>query len=406
MAEVTPQNAGTHDALQQRLDAELAQRSEKGLLRTIKARDAAGEGPHGRQPRTDNCQPHAEDWRDLASNDYLRLSRHPAVIAAAVEATQKWGASSSASPLISGYTTAHAELEQRLCAWGSFPHALVWNTGYAANQAVLSTLPQSGDIVLADRLIHNSMITGLVRSGARLQRYRHCDLDHLETLLRQFASGERCVFVVTESVFSMDGDAPDMQRLAHLKNRYRFFLIVDEAHALGWYGARGSGLLEQSGTGEAADIVVGTLGKGLGSMGAYTLLRSEALRSYLINFAGEFIYSTYLPPACACAATAAINIVDALGAKERGRLHALSRSVRAALPGAPQGDSPIVPLPLGDAGKTMHAATLLRSAGFSVGAVRPPTVPEGSSRLRFSLHTQLSTAHIETLAHSVQEVLQ
>lgn len=415
MAEITPQAGSTPQALQQRLDAVLAGRTAEGLLRTLAPRAAFSQGAQDDESAfapLDNCKtaadatPHPGDnGRDLASNDYLRLSRHPLVIAAAVAATRKWGASASASPLISGYTEAHRTLEERLCAWAGFPHALVWNTGYAANQAVLSTLPQRGDIVLADRLIHNSMITGLVRSGARLQRYRHCDTDHLEALLAQFAGAGRCVFVVTESVFSMDGDAPDMQRLAQLKDRYGFFLIVDEAHALGWYGARGSGLLEHTATATAADIVVGTLGKGLGSMGAFTLLRSERLRSYLINFAGEFIYSTYLPPSCAAAATAAIDIIEAQGITERQRLHALSRSARAALPKAPQGDSPIIPLPIGSAEATLRAAAQLRAAGWAVGAVRPPTVPEGGGRLRLSLHAGLCPEHITALAKAVQKAL-
>lgn len=398
MADLIPQT-DVAQTLKQRLQLALGERTAKGLLRTLQPRKAFVP----EDPADENA---GSNWRDLASNDYLRLSAHRQVTAAAIAAIEMWGVSSSASPLISGYTQAHRSLEQRLCAWTGFPHALVWNTGYAANQAVLSALPQSGDVVLADRLIHNSMIAGLVRSGVRLQRYRHCDLDHLEALLGQFAGTGRCVFVVTESVFSMDGDMPNMRRLAELKNRYRFFLIVDEAHALGWYGARGSGLLEHSGTSEVADIVVGTLGKGLGSMGAYTLLRDEAVRSYLINFAGEFIYSTYLPPACAAAATAAIDVVAAQGAQGRERLHAISHAVRQALPAAPEGDSPIVPLLIGDTVKMQSAAALLRAKGFSVGAVRPPTVPEGSSRLRLSLHSDLSPARIKILAAAVREALQ
>lgn len=403
-----------------RIASALTAREEQGTLRKLRVRGAVDEaaahlvGSNGvlaansaatpaQNPGNENI--FSDSWRDLSGNDYLRLSRHPQVVAAAVSALGKWGVSSSGSPLISGYTSAHRELEERLCTWSGFGHGLVWNTGYAANQAVLSTLPQRGDIVLADRLIHNSMVAGLVHSGARLQRYRHCDIGHLEALLAQYATGGRQVFVVTESVFSMDGDYPDLRHMAALKERYGFFWIVDEAHALGWYGTRGSGLAEHCGVAAAVDVLVGTLGKGLGAMGAYTLFHDASLRAYLINFAGEFIYSTYLAPACAAAASAAVDIVEAGGAAERARLHALSRSVREILPGAPDGDSPIVPVLIGGAVQTLAIAERLRVGGFSVGAVRPPTVPEGGSRLRLSLHAQLTAKNIATLAQAIKEAM-
>lgn len=419
--------AGAAPPLAERIAAALGERERNGLMRSLHARTASphtsgaaaahaaaalgnstDEKKRAHTPAEIPTEQSAErhNWRDLSGNDYLRLASHPDVIAVAVSALRTWGASSSASPLISGYTEAHRQLEQRLCAWSGFEHALVWNTGYAANQAVLSTLPQRGDIVLADRLIHNSMITGLVRSGARLQRYRHCDCAHLTALLEQYANRGRSVFVVTESVFSMDGDYPDLRAIAKLKERYSFSLIVDEAHALGWYGARGSGLIEQTQTAAAVDVVVGTLGKGLGSMGAYTLFHNAELRDYLINFAGEFIYSTYLPPSCAAAAAAAIHLIETKGAEERTRLHVLSSAIRAQLPHAPQGDSPIVPLLVGDTTKALATAQRLRSKGICVGCVRPPTVPDGSSRLRLSLHAELSQQNIAELAAAIKEALQ
>ncbi|MEO0795869.1 MAG: 8-amino-7-oxononanoate synthase [Verrucomicrobiota bacterium] len=341
---------------------------------------------------------------DLSNNDYLRIASHPQVLQAAKRATEEWGVSASASPLISGYTSEHSALELRLCEWAGFPFGLVWNSGYAANQAVLSQLPEKGDLVLADRLIHQSMISGLLRSGARLQRYRHLDCDHLESLLEK-ASPDRAVFVVTESVFSMDGDYPNLERIAELKERFGFIWIVDEAHAIGWYGKRGSGLVESVGIGKHVDVFVGTLGKGLGSMGAFTLFRKACYRDFFINFSGEFIYSTYLAPACAAGARAAVDLVESME-PDRLRWQERSRSLRRRIAGAQAGDSPIIPVEIGDNRETMKIAGLLRDRGFVVGAIRPPTVPAGSSRLRISLNMGLSDDQIDGLVASLQEVRQ
>ncbi|MGE9295153.1 MAG: aminotransferase class I/II-fold pyridoxal phosphate-dependent enzyme, partial [Puniceicoccales bacterium] len=354
-------------SIESRAEEQLATRATEGLSRTLTVRDASA-------------------VLDLSNNDYLRMSQHPEVIAAGQRALAKWGASASASPLISGYTAAHRDLEEQLCAWAGFPYGLVWNTGHSANQALLSLLPRSGDLVLADRLIHQSMISGLLRSGARLQRYRHLDLNHLESLLQ--ATGEREVIVVTESVFSMDGDYPDLKQMAELKARYGFFWIVDEAHALGWYGRKGSGLVEAFDVADLVDVYVGTLGKALGSMGAFTLFRKASLRDFFINFAGEFIYSTYLAPSCAAAAGAAVSLIEAFA--DRENWHTRSRSLREQIKGTPAGDSPIIPVVIGDNQRTLDAANFLLSFGFQAGAVRPPTVPAGEGRLRISLNTALT----------------
>ncbi|WP_309383614.1 aminotransferase class I/II-fold pyridoxal phosphate-dependent enzyme [Cerasicoccus frondis] len=369
-----------------RVDAALSERSDKGLRRTLTPRSALA------------------PTIDLSNNDYLRLAQHPEVIEAAQAATAKWGASASASPLISGYTDAHAELEQKLAAWTGFEHGLVWNSGYAVNQALLGRLPQRGDLVLADRLIHASMVEGVLRSGARLQRYRHLDVSHLAELLTLHEGEARTIFVVTESVFSMDGDYPDLKAIADLKERFNFVWIVDEAHAVGWYGERGSGLVEENGVKDCVDVLVGTLGKGLGSMGAYTLFHKVSLRDYLINFAGEFIYSTYLAPGCAAAANKAIDLAASMSA-ERSVWRQRSRELRQLIKHAPDGDSPIIPVVVGDTDKTMKAAETLEQHGFRVGAVRPPTVPTGSSRLRISLNAQLTVDDTARLIQAVKEAL-
>ncbi len=356
--------------LSERIQSSLAERDSAGLRRSLRVWE--------NDPAILN----------LASNDYLALARDPAVIAAAQNAASRHGCSASASPLISGYQLPHRDLEEKLRDWHGFPHGLVWNSGYAANQSLLSRLPRPGDLVLADRLIHNSMVNGILQSGARLVRYRHNDLAHLENLLAQHTTENRVTFVVTESVFSMDGDYPDLKSLAHLKQKYSFCLIVDEAHATGWFGPNGSGLAAETGTVPEIDILVGTLGKSLGSQGAYTLFHDPALREFLTNEAAEFIFSTYLSPIAAAAASAAIDRIRDL-APTQPHWRETSRRFREQLRqsgwNAPDGDSPIIPILIGDAQRTLALAQHLRQSGILVGAVRPPTVPAGTSRLRISL---------------------
>lgn len=335
---------------------------------------------------------------NLADNDYLELSHDPAVAAAVAEVARIDGTSASASPLITGWTDRHARLTARLAAWHGFAEGLLWSSGYAANSAVLGGLPERGDLVFADRLIHASMIAGLLRSGARLQRYEHLSLDRLEERLAENAGAERQIFVVTESVFSMDGDYPDLARMAELKRRYGFFWIVDEAHALGWYGPDGAGLVRAAGVAAEIDVLVGTFGKTLASGGAYTLFQNTAVRDYLVNTAGEFIYSTALAPTCVAAAAAALERVAQL-APQQAQWHDTSREFRRRLAAdrwqVPAGDSPIVPVVLNHPGAALELADALRRAGIVVSAIRPPTVPAGTSRLRFSLKRSFGPAEAE-----------
>ena len=378
-----------NEALLQRLRQSLAQREGSSLRRKLTARASS-------------------DKRvNLADNDYLGLSRDPAVIAAGVAALQEWGASASASPLVTGYTEIHQKLEQTLTAWQGYAHGLVMNTGFSANSAVLGGLPKKGDVILADRLVHASMLDGIMASGARLRRFAHNDLDALELMLHEEPALDGVIFVVTESVYSMDGDSPDLKRLASLRKRFGFCWVLDEAHATGWYGATGSGLQEAQGAFAAADIVVGTLGKGLGSQGAYVLSHAPEVRDALINFAGEFVYSTYLAPSCGAAALAAVERVKGMSA-ERAELAALSHAWRDGLVEAgfavPSGDSPIIPLILGDSDVTLKYATALRAAGFMVSAIRPPTVPVRTGRIRISLRRGLSPAVLSSFVSALKGV--
>ena len=345
---------------------------------------------------------------NLASNDYLGFSSDPRIQKAGQDAISKFGCSSSASPLVTGFGKAHRDLLALIESWYGFETGIVWNTGYGANQAMLGLLPKSGDLVLADRLIHNSMISGVLASDARLLRYRHCDLEHLEALLKKYAIDDRVLFVVTESVFSMDGDFPDLKGIADLKKKYGFFWILDEAHAVGWYGKEGSGLAEEYGVLDQVDVLVGTLGKALGSMGAYTLLHEKAISDYLVNFAGEFIYSTYLPPAYAAIATEAIRCVrKSSSLRKTGR--DLSTRVRMQLEqiglNVVLSDSAIVSIQIGEVDRVVNLAKELESRGILVGAIRPPTVPEGTSRLRISLKADLAESSTNRLLGALEEIL-
>ncbi len=327
----------------------------------------------------------------LNLNDYLQLSQHPSVIHAAQKALEIWGTTSSGSPAVGSYWPIHQELENVLKEWCGFESGLLWNSGYTANKALMSALPQKGDIVLADRYVHNSMLLGTQETHAKLIRYHHLDLNHLEDLLRTHTHPDRTVFVVTESVFSMEGDYPDLRQMSLLKERYNFFWIVDEAHALGWYGPKGNGLVAQYNVAKNVDVLVATLGKSLASQGAFTLFHDPDLRSYVLNNTPEFIYSTYLTPAATAASLAAIDIIQREYITRQpewlSETLKLKNRLKQFFPDIPLYDSPILPLIIGDPEKTLHlAAELAARHHIYVGAIRPPSVPKDTSRLRFSLH--------------------
>jgi len=384
-----------------------------------RAREALSERKTGGLLRQLEARPANTTWLNLADNDYLGLSRDPSVMAAAAAAAVKWGASASASPLITGYTQLHADLERALTGWHGYQHGLVWNSGFAANSAVLGMLPRRGDVVLADRLIHASMVAGILRSGARLRRFPHNDLHALNAMLAEeseratLPGGPRtqaggAIFVVTESIFSMDGDGPDLSTMSQLREDFEFFWVLDEAHGTGWFGETGAGALEAQGCLGEPDLLVSTLGKSLGSQGAYTLFRDGALREWLLNEAGEFVYSTYLAPPAAGAALAALKRIRKL-APERSALRVMSVSWRAAMRNAgakvPEGESPIVPVLLGETKRAVAVRRELLKRGFRVSCIRPPTVPDGTARLRVSLRRGLTDAQRDAFAGALKEAL-
>lgn len=333
---------------------------------------------------------------DVASNDYLGLRRHPHLVARACAWTREHGAGSGASRLITGTIEAQRAVEARLAAFKGTEAALVLGGGFQANATLLPMLlAEMGEaIVYADRLNHASLHHGLAAAGVRQTRFRHNDLDHLESLLRRDQGKPGRRLIVTESVFSMDGDRADLAGLTQIAERHDAALYLDEAHATGVLGPRGAGLAAAH-PGHA-DIVMGTLGKALGGFGAY-VAGSRALIDLVVARCAGFIYATAPPPAVFGALDAALDLVPAMEA-ERARLLALGDAVRAGLraAGLDHGSSTtqIVPVILGD---PLAAQAHLEEAGFRAIAIRPPTVPAGSSRLRLSLNAALTDPEVSRL---------
>jgi len=254
-------------------------------------------------------------------------------------------------------------------------------------------------------LIHNSIAQGLMQGQARFKRYQHLDLNHLRDLLEANSHSYETVFVVTESIFSMDGDYPDLRKLVELKQQYPFVLILDEAHGTGVFGATGAGLAEEMQVQSHVDIIIGTLGKSLASMGAYILSDSPIVIDYLINRAGEFIYSTFLSPAQVGAAESALKILQS-GQDQRRALQKISKQFREIMNLEDQTTnehpSPIVPIVIGDPIRTLELRNYLLQKGVMVGAIRPPTVPPQTSRLRVSLHTGITEENLVELGSLIK----
>lgn len=341
---------------------------------------------------------------DLAHNDYLNLSRDLRLAEAAIDVTRQWGTSSRASPLVVGFSNVHQQLADLIEEWFDAPGCLLWNSGYSANRAILGRLPCPRDLILADRLVHNSILRGARESGAKLVRFAHNDFDDLERRLLSKSHQFETVFVVTESVFSMDGDTPDLQELASLKAKFGFILIVDEAHAIGCHGPSGRGLLEETRTTEAADIIVGTAGKALGSAGAFIVFRDPVLKDWMINFSGEFIYSTFLPPSTAAATHKAIRIVRS-EPHRREHLHRLAAKLRDQLSiERPRHPTAIIPFCVGDDAESVKLAAELLDRGWRTAAIRPPTVPQGTARLRISLNAGMSLEEVDAFASTLKSL--
>jgi 8-amino-7-oxononanoate synthase len=337
----------------------------------------------------------------LCSNNYLGLADRAAVREAAAEAALRWGAGAGASRLISGNMEPHRALESRLAAFESYEAALLFGSGYLANTGAIAALASRGEVVFSDELNHASIVDGCRLSRAEAFVYRHGDVEHLAWGLRQ--AGERAALIVSDGVFSMDGDVAPLPELLELARRHGARLMVDEAHATGAVGPGGRGSVSAAGLSGEVDVVVGTLGKALGSYGAYVCANQE-LVDFLVNSARPFIFSTAPPPPAVGAAQAALAILEA-EPELVGRLQAnaalLRRSLAAEGLEAGASTTQVVPVHVGEAGATMELCELALEKGVFAQGIRPPTVPDGSCRLRMTAMATHRKEDLVAAAHMV-----
>lgn len=335
----------------------------------------------------------------FCSNDYLGLSRHPDLIAASRSAVDAFGTGSGASRLVSGTMEVHQTLERELATFTGRESALLFNSGFQMNTTLLAALADRSSIVYMDRLNHNSLYQGAMLSRATVRRYAHLDMAHLERLLDGDAGTDARKFIVSESVFSMDGDVAPIDALIDLAERHDAVLIVDEAHSLGLEGKEGRGLCYGK---PGVDILLGTFGKAFGSFGAFAACESP-VRDYLVNTCAGFIYTTALPPSVAAATLEAVRRMPGFEA-ERRHLRVLSSLLRSGLDelgiDTRGSRSAIVPAVVGSDAAALAASAHLASAGFLVQAIRPPTVEEGTARLRFTLSASHTSYQVRALLAS------
>jgi len=375
--------------------AEAAAWSARGLSRSLRPIDRDEPAAVEREGRR---------LVNYASNDYLGLASDPRVIEAAVRAARRgWGA--GASPLVAGWTLEHEGLAREIAAFEGAEAAVLFPTGYAANLGTIAALVGKPDVVYSDRLNHACLIDGSRLSGATIRIYPHRDADALAALLAADSGAFRRSLIVTDGVFSMDGDLAPIGRLADLADEHGAMLLVDEAHGTGVLGPDGRGAASELGAADRVTVRVGTLSKALASIGGFVAGPSRLI-DWLTNAARPLIFSTAAPPASVAAARAALGIVRDEPWR-RDRVRGLAARLRSALGIGRIDDpppAPIVPIPVGDAEAAVAAARLLADRGFLVPAIRPPTVPEGTSRLRISLSAAHSDGDVDALCDAIRAI--
>jgi 8-amino-7-oxononanoate synthase len=375
------------------IESELAALERRGLRRRLATRTG---------PQTARLTIGGRELIHFSSNDYLALAADPRLASAAAAAAEQEGWGSGASPLVSGHGLAHARLEQRLAAFEGTEAALVFSSGYAANVGTVAALAGPGDVVFTDRKNHASLLDGCRLSRADVRVYPHGDWRRLDELLAR-GSQDRRRLIVTDSLFSMDGDLAPLAPLADLAQRHGAMLMIDEAHATGVFGGRGRGVAEHLDVDDRIPVRVGTLSKALGSIGGF-VAGSRSLVEWLVNRARPYVFSTAPPPAAAAAAMAALRIVDDEPQRRQGLL-ARADALRKRL--AEQGwnvghsASQIIPLMVGEPDRAVELAAALRERGLFVPAIRPPTVPEGEACLRISLTCGHTAEMIERLVETL-----
>lgn len=381
---------------------ELKELEKKGLLRKLSFIESSV-GSH--------IKIKGKDFINFSSNDYLNLSGHPEIVKAAITALKKYGFGSGSSRLLSGSWLPHKKLEERISAFKKTEAAIVFNTGYSANSGIIPAIARSGDMILSDELNHASIVDGARLSKAEVKIYRHRDMDHLEKLLKTFclsgkSKGMQCL-IVTDTVFSMDGDIAPLKDIVTLAEKYNALLMIDDAHGTGVLGKNGRGGLEHFGIKGENIIQMGTLSKAFGCFGAFAA-GSKKLINLLTNKARSFIYSTSLPPAVAAACVKAIDIVEH---ESGGRRSALWKKRQRLFEGLKKlgydtlnSETQIIPALIGDTENTLRIAGYLFRKKIFAPAIRPPTVPDGKCRIRFSVTAAHKYDDINHLLESLNKI--
>lgn len=374
----------------------LRKRAQDGLLRVLNPASSRSEG---------KIRFNEKEYIDFSSNDYLGLSGHAELIKAGKSAIDKFGVGASASRLMSADLEINHRLEEKVAQFKNKEAALVFNSGYQANIGIISALYGKKDCIFSDRLNHASIIDGILLSGAHFFRFQHNDTGHLSSLLQKQRAKFDKALIVTESIFSMDGDKVSLKDLVALKNKYGCSMMVDEAHATGIFGKDGSGFVQQEGLEKEVDLVMGTFSKALGGFGAY-LATSKKIIEYLINTSRSFIYSTALPPAIIACNLAAIELIKKEPLR-RIKLLESAQYLRDCLKTKGfqvKGDSQIIPLLIGSNTKAVEFSEKLKEKGYWVLPIRPPTVPVGEARLRFSLSFSHKKEVLEGLINDISSI--
>ncbi|AYN26993.1 8-amino-7-oxononanoate synthase [Buttiauxella sp. 3AFRM03] len=377
---------------QQRIDSALEQRRANDSFR-IRQVNQQGSGRYLVQNQT--------RYLNFSSNDYLGMSHHAQVIQAWQQGAETYGVGSGGSGHVTGYHEAHQQFEQQLADWLGFPRALLFISGFAANQALIAALTEKSDRIIADKLSHASLLEAAMNSPAQLRRFTHNDVPSLQTLLAQPHEGQQ--LVVTEGVFSMDGDAAPLAEITQLSRNAGALLMVDDAHGIGVIGEEGRGSCDQQQI--KPDLLVVTFGKAFGAGGA-AVLCSESLADYLLQFARHLIYSTAMPPAQACALSAALNVIR----HDESRRAQLRANIVHFRSGAAQlplklmaSQTAIQPLIVGENQAALNLASTMRERGFWMTAIRPPTVPPGTARLRVTLTASHTADDIDKLLEALYD---
>ncbi len=376
--------------LQTRLD----ERKAAGLLRARRTVST---------PQSTHIVADGKPYLSFCSNDYLGLAHHPGLIAALQRGAEEYGAGAGAAHLVSGHFTPHEELEQLLARFVCKPAAVLFSTGYMANLGVVQALVGREDTVFADRLNHASLNEAMLLSRAQTKRYRHSDLAQLEELLAKSKSGRR--LICTDAVFSMDGDYAPLQQLSDLCSSYDAWLLVDDAHGFGVTGVKGRGSLSHFGLTSERIIYMATLGKAAGVSGAFVAAEQLVIDT-LINDAKSYVYTTAAPPALSAALLQSIKLIEQ-GDARRSHLHHLIGRLKAGLRALPWGlmpsDTAIQPLVVGGNQEALDLSAALREKGIWVAAIRPPTVPEGTARLRITLSASHTDDDVDRLLEALHE---